>query len=289
MISKILYPLALFIFFSCTEDLVHNNDLPSFSDDNIDWHYNMGTQDLLIQIDINDIGKENIDSIKVRINSELDSDFSEIFDDGQNDDQISGNGKYSVIFNNIDDQSADDSSLSEGHNLDVQLNMINEGMINYQYIISFNRPTIIGFPIPPEAIHNLNLSQWTNYEIKLAIDAPVGIEDIEDVKFYIKKIYFTNTGELINNICEYDTPIEDTAANPALWETFEGWSMNYDFTNPNGHEVYLTEIPMRPINQCGGYGYIQWKFEVYNKKGFYDTFIHEEPVEIICSTCEEGF
>ena len=279
MINRILCLIILFVFFSCTEDLVYNNTLPSLGDDNIDWHYNIDTQDLLVQININDIGKENIDNIKVRINP--DDDFFEIFDNGQNDDQVSGNGIYSVIFNNIDGQDAEGSSLSQGHNLDIQMNMIHEEVISHRYIVSFNRPTIIGFPIPPDVIHILNLSQWSNYEIKLAIDAPAGIQDIEDVKFYIKKIYFTETGDLVNNICQYSDPVTSDE-----WETFEGWSMNYDFTNSNGHKVYSTEIPMRPINQCGGYGYIQWKFEVYNKKGFYDTLIYEEPVEICSGACE---
>ena len=272
MINKISYLMILFIFFSCTEDLVYNDTLPSLGADNIDWHYNIDTQDLLVQININDIGKENIDNVKVRIDPE--DDFLEIFDNGQNDDQVSGNGIYSVIFNDINEDS---------HSIEIQLNTIDEDVINYQHMISFNRPTIIGFPLPPDVVHILNSSQWTNYEIKLAIDAPSGIQDIEDVKFYIKKIYFTETGDLVNNICQYSDPVTSDE-----WETFEGWSMNYDFTNSNGHKVYSTEIPMRPINQCGGYGHIQWKFEVYNKKGFYDALIYEEPVEICSGVCEGG-
>ena len=62
--------------------------------------------------------------------------------------------------------------------------------------------------------------------------------------------------------------------------------MDWETINSSGYYIYKTIIPMRPINQCGGYGYIQWKFEVSNKKGFYDTLIYEEPVEICSGACE---
>ena len=269
MVDKSLYLTVLVIFFSCTQDLVYNSSLPNFDNRNIEWYYNSETQDLLIQIDVNEIGGENIDDIKVRISP--DNDFFEIFDDGQNNDQISNNGIYSVVFNNI---------IESNHSLEIKLNMINGEAITYQYHISFNEPSIQGVVIL-DTIHFLNTSNWTDYEVRIAIDAPAGFEDIDDVKFYVKKIYFTESGELVNNICEYDDPVTND-----YWETFDGWSMDWETINSSGYYIYKTIIPMRPINQCGGYGYVQWKFEVSNKKGFYDTFIYEEPVEICSGACE---
>ena len=116
--------------------------------------------------------------------------------------------------------------------------------------------------------------------MQIAIDTPGGIEEIDDVKFYVKKQYFYESGELVNNVCDYGEPVTND-----FWQTFDGWSMNWNKTMSNGFQVYGTEIPMRPIDQCGGYGYVLWKFEVSNKKGFYHIFEYEQPVEICSGDC----
>ena len=197
----------------------------------------------------------------------------EIYDDGENADMVSDNGIYSIIFNDLEDPD---------YILNIQLNMLNESIIEYQYQINFNQPRIEGVPVIYTE-HMLEQSEWSDYEMRVIIDAPGGIEDIEFVKFYVKKKYFTNTGTLINNVCEYEDPIEDTPSNPSPWETFDGWYMDYVTTSTS---IYKTTLPMRPIDQCGGYGWIQWKFEVQNKKGFYHILEFEEPVQICNGECE---
>ena len=268
MISRALYIIILTIFFSCTQELVYNSTISNFDDRNIEWYYNPETQDLLIQIDVNNIGRDDIIDMKIRINPN--NEFVEIFDDGQNNDQVPSNGIYSEVFNNIVDQS---------HFLEIIINMIDESVITYQYDIDFNQPSISSVVIL-NTVHSLHNLRWTDYLIKIAIDAPGGIEEIDDVKFYVKKQYFFESGELINNICEYGEPVTND-----FWETYDGWSMDWEKTNSNGTQLYQTKIPMRPINQCGGYGFVFWKFQVSNKKGFYDILEYEQPVEICSGDC----
>ena len=150
--------------------------------------------------------------------------------------------------------------------------MVNGDILDYKYDINFNKP-IISHIISMNPIHILDSSEWTEYEIKVAIQAPAGIEDIESVDFYVRKVAFVDSGTLFNGDCTYDDPIIDSD----YWETFEGWNMDYSHSTSSFH-VYKTTVPIRPISQCGGYGLVEWKFKVYNKKGFQNN-INSDAVE----------
>ena len=65
--------------------------------------------------------------------------------------------------------------------------------------------------------------------------------------------------------------------------------MNYTSTNSDNQLLYVVQIPMNPIQSqtdCGGFGDVQFKFEVKDKKGFYDILEVEDIVQICPGVCE---
>jgi len=277
MINKILYLLISIIICSCVQDLplLTESDNMDLNNENIDWFYDMNNQDLFIQIDINQIGLEDISHIYIKL-SNVDGDFYEIFDDGQDGDIVSGNGLYSILYNDI---------IESDYILDIRLDFEGSNTFNeYQYEINFNAPSIINdsfYPVIPIQ-HILNDNEVTFFNMILAINDSDGQSDIEFVKFYIKKVSFFNA-TFINGVCDYSFVEE----NEYIWDPT--WEMDYIGINENEEFVYNSQIPMNPIQSnttCGGFGTVQFKFEVQDSKGFKDVFELEDLVEICPGVCE---
>ena len=74
--------------------------------------------------------------------------------------------------------------------------------------------------------------------------------------------------------------------NDYIWDPT--WLMNYESTNSEGNLLYRVQIPMNPIQsnlECGGFGQVQIKFEVKDKKGFTDVLEYGQIVEICPGDC----
>ena len=270
--------LSFFIwFFSCmSEPASYEIQDNQIKDENIDWFYDIEAEELFLQIDLNNIEPESFNHLFIKL-SPIQSDFQELFDDGQEDDIIEGNQIYSII---IDDVLSQDNYI-----LNINLNLEEDILDEFQYNINFNAPTIIDnevYPIIPLQ-HILDQDDYTFFNIILAIEDQDGREDIEYVRFYIKKYNFFNA-ELINGICNYEFVEEDEY----MWDP--SWEMVYVGENTNGQYVYQTQIPMLPIqteSECGGFGEVQFKFVVQDKKGLENTLELDDIIEICLGVCEE--
>ena len=277
MIKRILYLSITLFLFSCLEDLPLEPDSQHYiSNKDISWFYNIDNQELFIQIDINYIGINNVNHVYIKDLDNPNSEYYEIFDNGDNGDMIPNNGIYSVLLSDADETS---------YTLNVRLNIYSDNLIqDLQYNIDFNAPMIIDdsfYPVIPVE-HILDEEEVTFFNMVLAIDEPDGREDIEFVKFYIKKISFFN-GTLVNGLCDYTLVEEDDY----YWDPT--WEMEYIGVNENQELVYNSQIPMNPIQSdtgCGGFGYVQFKFEVQDSKGFSDILEIEEPIQICPGVCE---
>ena len=277
MINRIFYLIIGLFLFSCLEDLpLESNGEQYLSSNNINWFYDIDNQNLFIQIDINSIGLDNINHVYISSLNNLDGEYYEIFDDGNNGDIIPSNGIYSILISDVSESN---------YVLNIRLDTYSANIIqDFQYEINFNAPVIINdsfYPVIP-AEHILDEDDVTFFNMVLAISDLDGQQDIEFVKFYIKKISFFN-GTLVNGSCDY-TLIED---NEYYWDPT--WEMEYIGINNNEELVYNSQIPMNPIQSnegCGGFGYVQFKFEVQDSKGFSDIFELEEPVQICPGVCE---
>ena len=259
---RIIY-LYVILFYSCTHDPIATNiEVGDLNQDNIDWFYDINSQELLIQINANDIGKELIEHLWIKLNP-IESDFIEIFDDGNNGDLIADNGIYSAVLENI--------SFNQDYILFIQMELESDTELKeYEYDIHFNNPVIINDSTYPyiASEHILAQDNCTLLNVIIAIDDEDGREDIEYVRYHIKKVNFFN-GLLADSSCEYE-PVQEEEYN---WH--ETWVMNYVSTNTNGQLLYQVEIPMNPILGpscvepdelvCGGFGEVQFKFEVKDK------------------------
>ena len=277
MINRILYSIITLFLFSCLEDLPLEVDSRHYmQEDDVNWFYDAINQDLFIQIDLNSIGLDNVNHVYIKDLNNLNSEYYEIFDNGEDGDIIPYNGVYSILLS---------GATESNYTLSVRLDTYNDNLIqDFQYDINFNSPVIVNdsfYPVIPSE-HVLDENEITFFNMVLAIDEPDGRQDIEFVKFYIKKISFFN-GSLVNGVCDY-TFIED---NDYYWDPT--WEMEYIGVNANEQLVYNSEIPMNPIQSdsgCGGFGYVQFKFEVQDSRGFADILEIEEPIQICPGVCE---
>ena len=123
----------------------------------------------------------------------------------------------------------------------------------------------------------------TFLDLILAINDDDGRNDIEYVRYYIKKVDFVNGSLSENGGCDYDPVSEDEY----IWDPT--WVMSYESTSASGDLLYRVQIPMNPIisdSDCGGFGKVQFKFEVKDSKGFSDILELENETEICPGTCE---
>ena len=269
---KIIY-LLLILFLSCKSNPIGNSsEYNSINQSNINWFYDVNDEELLIQIDTGDISS-SISSLKIKLYPFHD-DFLEIFDDGSNYDLISDNNIYSMLIEDLP---------SKGNyilytELIVESSEIAE---QFQYNINFNTPTIIDdsvFPYIPSQ-HILDQDDITFLDLVVAISDDDGSSDIEYVKYHIKKVNFNNGILLDNGECDYESVQED---NYMDWDPT--WIMSYESTNTNGDFLYRVQQPMNPFKYesgCGGFGEIQFKFEVKDSKGFSDILELDDITEIL--------
>ena len=167
----------------------------------------------------------------------------------------------------------------------LELENTNSEIKEYQYSIKFNSPSIISdsvFPYVPSQ-HVLDQNDITFLDLVLAINDDDGSSDIDYVRYYIKKINFFNGSLSSQGNCEYEYVQQDEY----IWDPT--WVMNYTSTNSENQLLYVVQIPMNPIQSqtdCGGFGEVQFKFEVKDKKGFYDILEIDDIVQICPGVCE---
>ena len=277
MKNAVCYIIISFIFISCMQETpfeaVTTKDV---TNEDINWYFNIETSELFVQIDLSRFDSDEINHLYIK-NLGLDSnDYYEIFDDGANGDIVPNNGIYSVVFFDID---------QTNYTLDIRIDKGESSVIqDISYDINFNSPIIIRdsfYPVLP-AEHILDQNDLTYLNVVVAIDDPDGYSDIDYVKFFIKKINFFN-GSLVGDVCDYQF-IED---DEYQWDP--SWIMNYIDVNSNNELVYNARIPMNPIQSssgCGGFGYVKFKFEVKDTKGFVDMIELDNTIQICPGVCE---
>tara|TARA_Y100000996_G_scaffold161303_1_gene124908 strand:- start:921 stop:1781 length:861 start_codon:yes stop_codon:yes gene_type:complete len=276
IMNKVFYLAATLLLYSCLEDLPLDSNIQQYASNNdISWFYDIDNQELLIQLDVNNIGRDNINHVYIKSLSDADSEYFEIFDNGLNGDIISNNGIYSILESN---------AFETSYNLNIRLDTYDNVIQDLQYDINFNSPEIVDnsfYPVLPLE-HVLDENDVTFLNMVLAINDPDGRQDIEFVKFYIKKVSFFN-GSLVNGSCDY-TFVEE---NDYFWDPT--WQMEYIGINDNEELIYNSQIPMNPIQSdigCGGFGYVQFKFEVQDSKGFSDILEIDDLAQICPGVCE---
>jgi len=253
----------------------YENETNEINDENIDWFYDVNNEQLFLQIDLSHIAPTLIQQFFIKL-SPFQSDFQEIFDNGQGDDLVAGNQIYSAMIDNI--------GFSDNYVLNMELDFTDDSTHEFNYSINFNAPIIIDDIIYPNipSEHILDENNYTLFTILLAVDDEDGRDDIEYVRFYIKKVNFFDA-ELVNGICEYELVQSDEYQ----WDP--SWEMIYIGENINGQYVYKTDIPMNPIQSqsvCGGFGEVQFKFAVQDQKGFEHSLELENTIEICPGVCE---
>ena len=274
---KLIYILII-LFFSCSEDpLTYNLNQLGLEESNINWFYDIDNQKLLIQIDTDHISQDIISSLKIKLHPFHDN-FFEIFDNGEDSDLIPNNNIYSVLINNLPED--------EDYTLYTEMELNSDNLVDeYQYYIQFNSPTIINNSVYPylPAEHILDQNNITFLDLILAINDDDGRNDIEYVRYYIKKVNFFNGSLSEQGSCEYELVEE----NEYIWDPT--WIMNYESTNASGNLLYRVQIPMNPIiseSDCGGFGWVQFKFEVKDSKGFSDILEFDNITQICPGVCE---
>ena len=274
---KIKFFYILFIvFLSCETNLVNDGShYDIINEEDVNWFYNVDNQQLLIQIDTSNISSP-INSLKIKL-APFHNDFYEVFDDGSENDLIPNNNIYSFAIDSL--------PSNQSYTLYLELENTNSEIKEYQYSIKFNSPSIISdsvFPYVPSQ-HVLDQNDITFLDLVLAINDDDGSSDIDYVRYYIKKINFFNGSLSSQGNCEYEYVQQDEY----IWDPT--WVMNYASTNSENQLLYVVQIPMNPIQSqtdCGGFGEVQFKFEVKDKKGFYDILEIDDIVQICPGVCE---
>ena len=274
---KINFLYILFIvFLSCKNNLVNDGShYDIINEEDVNWFYNVDNQQLLIQIDTSNISSP-INSLKIKL-APFHNDFYEVFDDGSENDLIPNNNIYSFAIDSL--------PSNQSYTLYLELENTNSEIKEYQYSIKFNSPSIISnsvFPYVPSQ-HVLDQNDITFLDLVLAINDDDGSSDIDYVRYYIKKINFFNGSLSSQGNCEYEYVQQDEY----IWDPT--WVMNYASTNSENQLLYVVQIPMNPIQSqtdCGGFGEVQFKFEVKDKKGFYDILEIDDIVQICPGVCE---
>ena len=274
---KINFLYILFIvFLSCKNNLVNDGShYDIINEEDVNWFYNVDNQQLLIQIDTSNISSP-INSLKIKL-APFHNDFYEVFDDGSENDLIPNNNIYSFAIDSL--------PSNQSYTLYLELENSNSEIKEYQYSIKFNSPSIISdsvFPYVPSQ-HVLDQNDITFLDLVLAINDDDGSSDIDYVRYYIKKINFFNGSLSSQGNCEYEYVQQDEY----IWDPT--WVMNYTSTNSENQLLYVVQIPMNPIQSqtdCGGFGEVQFKFEVKDKKGFYDILEIDDIVQICPGVCE---
>tara|TARA_B100001287_G_scaffold147379_1_gene124109 strand:- start:628 stop:1485 length:858 start_codon:yes stop_codon:yes gene_type:complete len=277
MKNIICYIIILLISTSCIQENLFEATADQYiQDDSVSWYFNIDTSELFIQLDFTGFESGDINHVYVKSSSLDLDDFYEIYDDGNNGDIIPNNGIYSLVFSDIDDTN---------YTLNVRVDRGLSNLIqDFSYDINFNSPLIIDdsfYPVLPTE-HILDQSELTYLNIVIAVDDLDGYNDIDYVKFFIKKVNFFN-GSLVDGVCDYQFIENDEYQ----WDP--SWIMNYIDSNASGHLVYNARIPMNPIQSsasCGGFGYVQFKFEVKDSKGFINVLEQEDTVQICPGVCE---
>ena len=272
---KLLY-ISFIIFTSCETSLLNDNsDYDNINQEDVNWFYDVASEELLIQIDVSNISLP-INKLKIKL-APFHSDFYEVFDDGNENDLIPNNNIYSFVVDSL--------PSNQSYTLYIEIENINFEIKEYQYSVNFNSPSIISnsvFPYLPSQ-HILDQNDITFLDLVLAISDDDGSSDIDYVRYYIKKNNFFD-GSLSNQgDCQY----ESVQQNEYVWDPT--WVMNYTSTNSDNQLLYVVQIPMNPIQSqtdCGGFGDVQFKFEVKDKKGFYDILEVEDIVQICPGVCE---
>tara|TARA_B100000519_G_scaffold80136_1_gene69203 strand:+ start:53 stop:856 length:804 start_codon:yes stop_codon:yes gene_type:complete len=264
------------VFLSCKNNLVNDGShYDIVNEEDVNWFYNVDNQQLLIQIDTSNISSP-INSLKIKL-APFHNDFYEVFDDGSENDLIPNNNIYSFAIDSL--------PSNQSYTLYLELENTNSEIKEYQYSIKFNSPSIISnsvFPYVPSQ-HVLDQNDITFLDLVLAINDDDGSSDIDYVRYYIKKINFFNGSLSSQGNCEYEYVQQDEY----IWDPT--WVMNYTSTNSESQLLYVVQIPMNPIQSqtdCGGFGEVQFKFEVKDKKGFYDILEIDDIVQICPGVCE---
>ena len=269
--------LAVILLLSCNSNPIGDNLVyNTLVGEDVNWFYNVDDEELLIQIDTGNISS-SITSLKIKLDPFHD-DFFEIFDDGDNYDLIPNNDIYSTLIENL--------PSNESYILYGELSVESvEPATELQYNINFNSPSIIEnsvFPYIPSE-HILDQDDITFLDLVVAISDNDGSSDIEYVRYYIKKINFFNGTLSQDGNCTYEVVQEDEY----VWDPT--WTMNYTSTNSDNQLLYVVQIPMNPIisqSDCGGFGEVQFKFEVKDSKGFVDVLEFADIIQICPGVCE---
>ncbi len=246
--------------------------------ENIFLDYDQENTTVFLQVQITPPAQADlIDSVRVDLYSlpehEHVADFT-LKDDGTQGDLLPNNGTFSVM-------EMQDPPLAFGAYLIESPAYPADGSILTKTVTSAIMeefpPAIVSVDMPE--IYSLDPTVWTDLEIAVTIDDPNGADDIKYVRYYINTDFLTVDCQGHFN----DNPQDDN------YQSDPTWQMTYSHTDGEGHLVYTTSIPMRPVDDgaggCGKTGIALFRFLVKDKNNQQDI-LSEIVLEIV--SCGDG-
>ncbi len=275
--KKILTILLLLLCAACDLPTTSvNSTQPEIG--NIFLDYDQETTEVFLQVELLPEGTSDmIDSVRVELYTLPDNQLTEAFslhDDGTGGDMLPGNGIYSIL-------SMPQLPLVFGAYLikgmaytasGEELTQTSTTVIEEEF-----PPSIISVEMPE--IYSLDPSSWTDLNITVIIDDPNGPDDIKYLRYYINIDFLTVDCEGNYNPDPQD---ENYQSDPT-------WQMTYSHTNSDGHLVYTTSIPMRPVDDgaggCGKTGIALFSFLVKDGSNHVAT---ESDIVLEIVSCGDG-
>ena len=273
--KKLILFITISLWWTCdTPTIPQESNEPKIIDTFIDYDVVQDSIQLFIQVEAEDEqGLDSIDSVIVvlKLQSDYYVNFEQTFvlnDLGENGDILPNNGVYSVVTNIIMLYGKFRMTSSI---VDIEGNSTTT--IKYIYIEEKFPPEIEDVDMLDVFV--LDLTETTFLDISLSVKDLNGVEDIKNV------LYSINTDFMYQNIsstsdCEF--VISDDQSENNYYHDIS-WYLEYSESENDSVFVYSTSIPMRPVNECGGYGIALFKFTVRDYEGDADEY--ETVLEII--------
>ena len=253
-IRTYLFICALFVVYQCDSPASNSNDI-TFN--NMYFDFDKETGKIFLQLDALNSTAYNIDSVYVKMEyANNPSAFSKIFflnDSGSNGDQISDNGIYSLLSDELELTSAP-QEIYTVNMPDVFL--LDTSETDTLYIDLFVSGEIYNL------VYGVQLNNGVSYEESKSVNL-----DNARIQYYIDRDLMC-IDNASTDVCDRECVIDDSGnileINSAGYSTDDTWIIDKYSDVIGSYLRYSTSIPMRPVDECGGTGYALFRFDIEN-------------------------
>ena len=273
-----IFSLICFLFFSCINEDI--NDLPEINDfyyNNVAaFHADYNSIDCKLSVYMEFLDYlDDIESISGIIKA--DNIIYHEFELGVTD----MNSNVYIYENNLVDENNNPALAQDIYLYDLELTIRFSDQSTYSFnndLTTSIAPEIIEIEIPN--IYQIDQTQWTILDLRLKIKELNYLNNIEKVKYEIKRT-------LLNG-CDVECVIDDDCDQDIIEEDYisdQTWIFNYTESLSDTIFIYDEEILIRPIDgsafyeeeelifnetDCGRTGIIEFKFVVEDRDGLKD-------------------